>query len=163
MFRELRRKQQALTHEEAEAILRDGESGVLAVWGDDDYPYAVPLNYVYAENKIYFHCAREGHKLDAIRRHEKVSFCVVAEEKIVPAALTTLFRSVIVFGRARVLETQDEVFRAAQLLGMKYYPRPEKVQEEIEKSLSRLACVEIAIEHLSGKEAIELSRERREK
>ena len=73
MFRQMRRKKQALSREECEEILQQGTSGVLAVSGDDDYPYAVPMSYVFCENKIYFHCAKSGHKLDAVSRNEKVS------------------------------------------------------------------------------------------
>ena len=77
MFREMRRNRQILTQAECEAILAACTNGVLAVSGDDGYPYAVPLSYVYRDNKIFFHCAKTGHKLDAIARNEKVSFCVV--------------------------------------------------------------------------------------
>ena len=71
MFREMRRKRQALSMEETAAILYRGTSGVLALSGDDGYPYAVPMSYVYTDGKIYFHCAKAGHKLDALKRHAK--------------------------------------------------------------------------------------------
>ena len=103
MFREMRRKKQALPPEECAEILRRGTSGVLAVLGDGGYPYAVPLSYVYDGEKIFFHCAKSGHKLDAIRQNSKVSFCVIDQDQIVPEEYTTYFRSVIVFGTARIL------------------------------------------------------------
>ena len=78
-----------LSQEENIEILRAGASGVLAVHGDDDYPYTIPLNYVYRDNKLYFHSAKTGHKLDAIQRQPKVSFCVISEDKIVPEEYTT--------------------------------------------------------------------------
>ena len=84
MFRELRRKKQALSQEECTAVLNRGTSGVLALAGDDDYPYAVPISYVYDGEKLYFHCAKSGHKLDAIRRNAKASFCVIDKDQIVP-------------------------------------------------------------------------------
>ena len=74
MFREMRRKKQALPAEEVSAILRRGTSGVLALSGDDDYPYAVPISYVFDGAKLYFHCAKGGHKLDAIQRSSKASY-----------------------------------------------------------------------------------------
>lgn len=77
MFREMRRKGQALPKVSAEEMLIRGQTGVLAVLGDDDYSYALPLNYAYEKDRIYFHCARSGHKMDAIRRNGKVSFCVI--------------------------------------------------------------------------------------
>ena len=96
MFREMRRKKQALSTEESLAILNRGISGVLAVTGDQGYPYAVPLSYVYDNNKIFFHCALSGHKLDAIAANNKVSFCVVGQDRVMPQEYTTYFRSVII-------------------------------------------------------------------
>ena len=83
-FREMRRCKQALERTVVEDILRRGSSGVLAVLGDDAYPYAVPLSYVYADGKLYFHGAKEGHKIDAIRQHAKASFCVIDRDAVVP-------------------------------------------------------------------------------
>lgn len=107
-FREMRRCKQALERTVVEDILRRGSSGVLAVLGDDAYPYAVPLSYVYADGKLYFHGAKEGHKIDAIRQHAKASFCVIDQDAVVPEEYTTYFRSVIAFGRMRILETDAE-------------------------------------------------------
>ena len=83
MFREMRRKKQALPKEDCAAILNRGTSGVLALAGDNDYPYAVPISYVYDGEKLYFHCAKSGHKLDAICRNPKASFCVIDQDQIV--------------------------------------------------------------------------------
>ena len=90
MFREMRRKRQALSKEECEEILLRATSGVLAVSGDDGYPYAVPLSYVYEEGKLFFHCAKAGHKLDAIFRNEKASFGVVGQDKVAYSSGATL-------------------------------------------------------------------------
>ena len=84
MFREMRRKRQMLSEDDCKIILREGTSGVLALSGDDGYPYAVPLSYVYDGEKIFFHCAKSGHKLDAIRRNPKASFCVIGQHIVVP-------------------------------------------------------------------------------
>ena len=107
MFREMRRNKQQLSNEECGEILRKSTAGVLAVSGDDGYPYAVPLSYVYCDNKIYFHSAKSGHKIDGIKNNSKVSFCVIAKDEIIPEKFTTYFRSVIVFGKARILESMD--------------------------------------------------------
>lgn len=112
MFREMRRKRQALTLQECTAVLQKGTSGVLALSGDNDYPYAVPISYLYEDGRLYFHCARSGHKLDAIRRNPKASFCVIDQDQVVPREYTTYFRSVIAFGTIRILE-KDEEKRAA--------------------------------------------------
>ena len=116
MFREMRRNKQQLSCEECEEILRKSTAGVLAVSGDDGYPYAVPLSYVYCDNKIYFHSAKSGHKIDGIKNNSKVSFCVIAKDEIIPEKFTTYFRSVIVFGKARILESMDEILPANIIL-----------------------------------------------
>ena len=151
-FRPMRRTRQELSPAETEDILHRGTDGVLAVLGDEGYPYAVPLNYVYKDGKIYFHCAKEGHKFDALMRQSKVSFCVVDKNDVVPDEFATYYKSVIAFGRARLLEG-DEAARAVYDLGHKYNPVPEKVNAEVNKDLSRVACFEITIDHLTGKQA----------
>lgn len=157
MFREMRRKKQTLSFEENVEILNRGTSGVLAVSGDDDYPYAVPMSYVYHDHKIFFHCSQTGHKTDAIAKNDKVSFCVIDQDQVVPEKFTTYFRSVIVFGKARVLDDDMERREAIEILAAKYSPDHEKERlQEIEKSFKHLSLLELAIESLSGKEALEL-------
>lgn len=162
MFREMRRKKQVLSLEENIQVLNRGTSGVLAVSGDDDYPYAVPLSYVYHDNKIFFHCARTGHKRDSIIRNEKVSFCVIDKDQIVQEEYTSYFRSVIVFGRARILEEDREKRKALEILTAKYSPDQEKSHQlqAIEKEYNIVCVIELTIEHMSGKEAIELVKTR---
>ncbi len=159
MFREMRRNKQVLSLEESVAILNNGTSGVLAVSGDDDYPYAVPLSYVYQDSKIFFHCAQTGHKLDSIARNDKVSFCVIDRDNVVPQEYTTYFRSVIVFGKARILEDEAEKRAALEKLAARYSPDHEQGRlQEIDKQLKQVCVVELTIEHMTGKEAIELVR-----
>ena len=162
MFREMRRQKQVLSLEENIQVLSRGTSGVLAVSGDDDYPYAVPLSYVYHDNKIFFHCAKTGHKLDSIARNEKVSFCVIDKDQIVPDEYTSYFRSVIAFGKARILEDIAEKRNALKILTERYSPdqEPDRLQEAVEKGLQNVCMIELAIEHMSGKEAVELVKAR---
>ena len=163
MFREMRRKKQQLSEKDSKEILLRRTFGVLAVLGDEGYPYTVPLSYVYDEGagKIYFHCAKSGHKLDALRREEKVSFCVVDQDQIVPERFTTYFRSVVVFGRVQVIEDGPERLEAVKKLALRYAPRqsPESLQKEIDTA-SQFVILSLAIEHMTGKEAIELVRAR---
>lgn len=157
MFRELRRKKQALSEAECLAILERNSSGVLAVAGDEGWPYAVPLNYALAEGRIFLHSAKEGHKLDAIRRCDRVSFCVVDQDLIVPEEVTSYFRSVIIFAHARILTTDQERLLALTCLAEKFAPDlPEIRRRSIEGSWNRVVLIELAPEHISGKEAIEL-------
>ena len=90
----------------------------MALAGDDDYPYAVPISYVYSDSKLYFHGAKSGHKIDAIKRCDKTSFCVIDKDDVVPEGYTTYFRSVIVFGKIRIMEEESEMRKAIELLNM---------------------------------------------
>lgn len=161
MFREMRRKNQALSSEECMQVLNRATSGVLAVSGDDDYPYAVPLSYVYRNNRIYFHGAKTGHKLDAIVRNEKVSFCVIDQDQIVQEEYTTYFRSVIAFGRARILGEEDKR-RALEILTARYSPDIEETErsQAIDKGLKDVCMIELEIEYMSGKESIKLVKQK---
>jgi len=158
MFREMRRSAQQLPENACIDVLQRGKTGVLAVQGDGGYPYAVPLNYLYADGKIYFHCAREGHKIDAIRRDPKVSFCVVDADEVIEAKYTTAYRSVIAFGRAKVMEDAQAIFNAIDRLALRYVPddSTENRHAEMRDGLPKMAMVEIEIDHLSGKEGLEL-------
>ncbi len=157
MFREMRRKKQVLSQAETIEILQACTSGVLAVTGDEDYPYAVPLSYAYEDGKLYFHVATEGHKLDGIARNDKVSFCVIQQDAVIPATFTTHFRSAIVFGRARILTEDSEKRHALESLVAKYSPDYVKEsQAEIEREWQRVCALEVTIEHMSGKAAIEI-------
>ena len=158
MFREMRRNNQLLSLAECEEILRRNTSGVLAVCGDEGYPYTVPLSYVYLDGALYFHCANEGHKLDAIRGCDKVSFCVIDKDDIVGEEYTTYFRSVVAFGRARVMEGEEK-FKPLVALCEKYYPgHLDHTEPKAAGALSRTCLVEISVEHMTGKEAVELTR-----
>lgn len=162
MFRPMRRFRQLLPEEETIAILKSATSGVLALSGDDGYPYAVPMSYTYREGKLYFHGAMEGHKIDAVKRSEKASFCVISKDDIVPAEVTTYFRSVIAFGRIRLLEGEEKI-AGLRLLIDKYTETPEHVaagEKEIAEIGHRTVMMEFTIEHLTGKEARELMAER---
>lgn len=162
MFRELRRKRQELSRGECEAMLQRGTSGVLALQGDGGYPYAVPLSYLYSEGEILFHCAKEGHKIDAIRRCPKASFCVVGKDEVVPEEYTTRFRSVIAFGTIRIIEDEKEMRDAITRLAVKYAPADsaENRGREIEKYWPALCMLSMRVEHISGKESLALAQGR---
>lgn len=161
MFREMRRVKCKLNRETAEQILREGDFGVLAMSGDNGYNYAVPLNYAVEGNKIYFHSALTGHKLDAMRNNDKVSFCVVGKHTVVADEFTTYFTSIIAFGRIKIVEdnSDPDKLRGLELLADKYSPNVAPKLRE--KELSRISAVVVPvleIEHLTGKAARELIR-----
>ena len=157
MFRKMRRFGQQLSDGKCTEILNRATSGVLALNGDDGYPYAVPLSYVYRDGRLYFHCAIEGHKLDAIRRSDKASFCVIDQDEVVPERYTTYYRSVIAFGRMRVLGG-DEKRQAIEWLADRYAPgETERGRREAEAAWERLCVLEMRMESMTGKQARELS------
>lgn len=161
MFRKMRRHRQLLSEAETIAMLESCTSGVLAVQGDDDYPYAVPLSFAYENGRLYFHSATSGHKIDSLARNEKATFCVTAADDVVPEAFTTRFRSAIVFGRARVLTDNGERRHALECLSLRCSPgQPEAANAEIERGWARVCVIELVIEHMTGKAAIEIVRER---
>lgn len=157
MFREMRRNAQSLSNKECEEILKNATAGVLSVHGDDGYPYSVPLSYVYADGKIYFHSALTGHKIDAINKHEKVSFCVIAKDDVAPEEFTTHYKSVIIFGKAKIVEDKDETKRTITVLAEKYsHEHMVRANAEINKYNGKFCMVEICVDSMTGKQAKEL-------
>jgi len=161
MCREMRRAKQLLSMEDTLRVMTRCTHGVLACLGDEGYPYAVPLSYVYFKGRIYFHSAKAGHKIDAIAKHPKVSFSVIDEDKVVSEEYTTYFRSVIAFGKARIAEG-DEWLGAFAALVEKYSGN----QHEEARSKEILKCTQahiivIDVEHITGKEAIEFVKSKR--
>lgn len=158
----MRRKKQELSRKRCIALLNDGVYGVLGTAGTNGYPYAVPVSYAFAPDdtglgRIFIHCALTGHKLDAIERESRVSFTVVTESETLAEKLTALFRSVIVFGRAREAATDDEKREALLSLGQRYAPGfDELISDEIEAMWKRTKVIVIDIDAITGKEAIEL-------
>ena len=134
MFRPMRRSNQQLSEEEILKILKDQPRGVLAVLGDEGYPYAVPMDFVYDESDrtLNFHCAKEGHKLDAVRRDPRASFCVMDEGTPDEEGFFLYFNSVIVFGHISEVDDPEEKVRKLRLLGSKYFPTEEMVKNDDE-------------------------------
>lgn len=153
MFRKMRRIKQQIDNQECIDLLRSEPRGVLAVLGDDDYPYTVPMNFIYdeGENKIYFHCAMEGHKVDAIKKHDKVTFCIHDKGYRREGEWALNIRSVIVFGRIAIVSDKEKANRKIRMLAKKYYPDEESIDETMHRSASRALCLEMTIEHMTGK------------
>ncbi|MGD9019420.1 MAG: pyridoxamine 5'-phosphate oxidase family protein [Desulfuromonadales bacterium] len=147
----MRRKDKAMPDGEMTGLLQNGEYGVLSTVDGNGQPYGVPLNYVMMNNGIYFHCALEGHKLDNLAANPRVSFCVVGRTNVLPAEFSTEFESVIVFGRASVIDGEER-YQALSGLIDKY--SPDFVAEGsayIEKFDSQTRVVRVAIEKMTGK------------
>lgn len=153
MFRDVVRKKQKLTNEECIEILKNEKRGVLAVLGDDDYPYAMPMNYLYdeKENVIYFHGGKTGHKIDALKKHNKVSFCVYDEGFRREGEWALNIKSVIAFGKISFVEDEEKMISVSRELSLKYTPDIEYIEREIKDYAKATLCLEMKIEHLTGK------------
>ena len=149
-FRKMRRCAQALSVEECEDILGSAKRGTLAVVGDEGYPYSLPINFLYDDGKLFFHCAREGHKLDAIRLCDKACFTVIDEPMKKPDEWWYHVRSVICFGRAHLMDGEDKVVRLRQL-GEKYFPEGYDIDGDLLKNGPRAEVIEFIVEYMSGK------------
>lgn len=153
MFREMRRRKQGLDRGECETILAEEKRGAFSVIGDDGYPYTIPLNFYYdpTRSALYFHCARQGHKLDAILCDPKACFCVWTAGEQVPDDWSYKVKSVVVFGHASLLEDGELKLQETRSLGNKYYPDAGEVEVEIEKAFARMAMIELKVDHMTGK------------
>jgi len=157
MFRELTRKNRALSREECVAILREEKRGVLSVLGDEEYPYGMPMNHLYCveDGCLYFHCGRGGHRLDAVRKHDKVSFCVMDQGKSEAGEWALRFRSVIVFGRMEVVEDPDTVIAMTRRLCYKFTDDEGYIRQEIENFAHKTVLLKLFPEHICGKRVTE--------
>lgn len=155
MFRKMRRHGQQLDQKTCEKILDEAPRGVLAVLGDEGYPYAVPLDFVYDDGRIFFHSAVEGHKLDAIDACDKASFCVMDEGMREEGSWWYHFESVIAFGRIRRVTDEGQMLAALRKLGNKYFPTAKQTEDDIARNFARVAVLELTVEHLTGKHVSE--------
>ncbi|MCD8387885.1 MAG: pyridoxamine 5'-phosphate oxidase family protein [Bacteroidales bacterium] len=156
MERKMRRFKQQLPAEECMEILRRTTSGVLALCGQDMMPYAVPLSHAVDGHRLIFHCAKEGHKLDLIRQNGNASFCVIDQDEVHPESFTTYFRSVIVFGQIRIIKDEAASLEAARIIGRRCNPDEKALDEELAKGFSRVVMLEMTIDRITGKQAIEM-------
>ena len=157
MFRPVRRKQKEISTEAAEKLLCASRRGVLAVNGDDGYPYAVPINYYYdkEEHKIFFHGSRVGHKTESIKRCDKVCFTVIGNETVKEEEWAPFVQSVVIFGRCHLIESPERAAALVKRFAMKYYPDEQTADDEIARSGKAVQMFEIEIEHISAKEVQE--------
>ena len=153
MFRELTRKKKQITTDECIEILKSEKRGVLSVLGDDDYPYGMPMNHWYNDDdkSIYFHSGKQGHRPDAIKKHDKVSFCVYNEGYRNEGEWALTIKSVIVFGRIEVIEDLEKVVDITRKLSYKFTSDDEYIENEIRLYAHKTQLLKLSIEHMCGK------------
>ena len=151
----LRRNRQRLSDEVCSEILQNATSGVLSLIGEDGYPYAVPLSYVWKNGKFYFHMATKGEKIDAIRHCNRTSFCVIFKDEVVPSRYTTRYQSVVSFGTIRIVSESAEQMQALRWFAEKYSPGESGFDKEVEEARGHLIVACMDVELMTGKQGLE--------
>lgn len=157
MFRKLRKIKNEINQTEVKELLKTSRRGILAMNGDDGYPYAIPVNYLYdeAEEKIFFHGAKAGYKVDCLKASEKVCFTVLGSEMIIDEVWAPYVQSAVVFGRCKLIDDNQIAMKRLKDFAMKYYSREDMVLDEIKASGKATQMFEIDIEYMTGKEVQE--------
>lgn len=153
MFRKMRRIKQQITEDECIRILKENPRGVLSMIGDDGYPYGIPLNHYYSEDDgvLYFHCAKTGHKLDAIKTCDKVSFCVYDKGYRKEGEWALNINSVVIFGRMKLVTDEEKTREICINLARKFTDDEEYLEKELKYSFPNVQCLELIPEHITGK------------
>ena len=157
MFRKIRRTKSEISVEEAKILLKNNKRAAFSVNGDNGYPFTIPINFYYDENenKIYFHSAKSGHKIDSIKASNKVCFTTWDDGYLDEGDWAYHVSSCVVYGRAILVDDRKITEEKVRILAMKYYPTTKEVEQEIQKSIDRVQLVAIEIEHISGKKVHE--------
>lgn len=155
MFRDMRRIKQQLPDNEALDILKNNSTCVMALAGDEGYPYALPISYAYIDGKIYMHGAMQGHKIDAIKNCNKVSLCIVNDDTVIEEKYTNKYKSVIIFGTARLIDDLAEATERCRAMAEIICPNAlDGIEAEL-KDMPHTQVIEITPEHITGKEGLE--------
>lgn len=153
MFREMRRFKQQISEDECIRILKEQPRGILSMHGDDGYPYGIPMDHWYSEADgcLYFHCAKEGKKIDSVKRDDKVSYCVYDQGFRQEGEWALNINSVVVFGRMRIVEDEDKKREICTNLCRKFTDDEDYLKKEMTNAFPRVCCLELSIEHMTGK------------
>ncbi|HAW16347.1 MAG TPA: 5-nitroimidazole antibiotic resistance protein [Clostridiales bacterium] len=153
MFRKMRRFRQQVSEEECIRVLKSQPRGVLSMMGEDGYPYGIPMDHWYCESdgKIYFHGAKEGHKIDALKNCDKVSYCVYDEGFRKEGEWALNITSVVVFGRISFVTDMEKAKKIGEGICLKFTDDREYIDHELEHALPRAQCLELTIDHMTGK------------
>ena len=152
-FRPMRRFKQQISEEECIRVLMTEKRGVLSMIGENGYPYGIPLNHWFNpdDGKLYFHGAKTGHKIDAIAQNNKVSYCVYDAGFRRDGEWALNVNSVVVFGRISLVTDEKKARVIGINLCRKFTDDEEYIQKEIRNALPRVQCLELTIDHMTGK------------
>ena len=152
-FRSMRRFKQQITQEECLAVLKAEKRGVLSLLGENGYPYGVPMNHWFCEEdgRLYFHAAKEGHKLDAIKACDKVCYTVVEKGAPVEGDWALKVKSVVVFGRMSLVTDEEQAVKICSAICRKFTDDEDYLRRELASALPRVQCLALTPEHMTGK------------
>ena len=152
MERKMYKEKRQLSAEETQALFVKGHHGILSVNGDDGYPYAVPVNYVFIDGKIYIHSAKYGYKIDALKQNDKVCFTAILNSQIIPDKFTAAFESVVAFGKASFIDDGDEKLTALRTFIERFSPDHQEAGERvIHAAYEKTHIIRIDVEQMTGK------------
>ncbi len=152
MERKMYKEKRQLSAEETQALFVKGHHGILSVNGDDGYPYAVPVNYVFIDGKIYIHSAKYGYKIDALKQNDKVCFTAILNSQIIPDKFTAAFESVVAFGKASFIDDGDEKLTALRTFIERFSPDHQEAGERfIHAAYEKTQIIRIDVEQMTGK------------
>jgi len=153
MFRKMRRFKQQISNEECIALLKSEKRGVLSLLGDDGYPYGIPMNHWYCEKdgRIYFHGAKEGHKIDSVKKHSKVCYTVFDKGYSNEGEWALNVKSVVVFGKISVVADEEKAREICTALCRRFTDDESYLEQELKNSFPRVLCLELTPEHITGK------------
>ena len=151
MFRQMRRIKQQLGEEESLEVLKKAKRGVLSVIGDDGWPYGIYLNPHFENGRIFFHGAKEGHKIDALKKDARASFTVIDEGTKDEGGWAYTFKSVVVFGRVEFVEDQNEAVEICRRLARRFNPSEADIEDEIRRAAAHVQVFALIPEHITGK------------
>lgn len=157
MFRDLSRKNKEIPIKECISILKEEKRGVLSVIGDNNYPYGMPMNHFYNEDDgcIYFHCGKEGHRIDSLNKENKVSFCVYDKGYKKENSWILNIKSVIVFGKIEIIDDIETIKNISRRLSYKFTTDENYIEKEIKNFADKTLLLKLEIQHLSGKSIAE--------
>lgn len=155
MFRKMRREDRELSREESFEILENAKRGVLAVQGEEGYPYTVPISPKFYNGKVYFHGAKEGHKIDSLKACDKVTLCVMDDGVLSDDGWSMMVKSTVVFGRVKLVDDVKLATEVIRSLATEYYPNAEMIEESIQSGIDKVQLLELTIEHITGKFVLE--------
>ena len=151
MFRQMRRIKQQLSDEESLEVLKKAKRGVLSVIGDGGWPYGIYLNPHFENGRIFFHGAKEGHKIDALKKDARASFTVIDEGTKDEGGWAYTFKSVVVFGRVEFVEDQNEAVEICRRLARRFNPSEADIEDEIRRAAAHVQVFALIPEHITGK------------